>query len=181
MFPVKIILKNGKEIEIDRAHVRDAKDYCEISNRGYKETRFLSRSMEDEEISLESCISFIEDVEASEKEALVVARYEGRVIGYGDILACLNRRKMRHKCNLNVFVAKDSWGLGIGSALMDTLIKFAYNAGYEKIDLSVAHDNDRAIRLYERFGFEITGREVHAMKHADGQYSDWVFMVKFLR
>lgn len=88
--------------------------------------------MEDEEISLESCINFIEDVEEPDKEALVVARYEGRVIGYGDILACLNRTKMRHKCNLNVFVAKDFWGLGIGSALMDALIKFAYNAGYEK-------------------------------------------------
>lgn len=71
MFPMKITLKNGKEVEIDRAHGMDAKDYCEISNRGYKETHFLSRSMEDEEISLESCSSFIEEVEESEKEALI--------------------------------------------------------------------------------------------------------------
>ena len=50
-----------------------------------------------------------------------------------------------------------------------------------KLDLSVADDNDRAIKLYERMGFKVTGREVHALKHADGDYSDWVMMVKFLK
>lgn len=181
MFPVRIVLKNGKELEIDRAQHKDAKEYCDISNRGYKETRFLSRSAEDESVSLESCISFIEDVKSSSKEVLIVARYDGCIVGYGDILACLNRSKMKHKCDLNIFVARDFWGLGIGSALMDVLIKFACKAEYEKIDLSVAHDNERAIRLYERLGFEITGREVNAMKHADGDYSDWIMMVKFLK
>lgn len=181
MFPMKFILKNGKELVIDRAHQNDAKRYYEISNQGYKETRFLSRSEEDQGVSLESCISFIEDVENSSKEALLVAYYEGYMVGYGDILACLTRAKMKHKCNLNIFVSKAFWGLGIGSALMKALIEFAYNAEYEKIDLSVAHDNERAILLYERFGFEITGKEVHAMKHADGSYSDWIMMVKFIR
>lgn len=181
MFPMIVTLKNGKELVIDRANREDAEQYCNISNQGFKETRYLSRGSEDEGISLESCISFIEDVAESEKEALLVAKYQERIVGYGDILGCLNRVKMKHKCDLNVFVLKEYWGYGIGSALMKALIEFADKAGYEKIDLSVADDNHRAVKLYERMGFEITGREVHAMKHADGDYSDWIMMVKFLR
>ena len=72
-------------------------------------------------------------------------------------------------------------GLGIGKALLDSLIEFAQHAGYEQIKLNVASDNERAIRLYGRLGFQITGREVHAMKHSEGDYSDFVFMTKFLR
>ncbi len=181
MFPIIFKLKSGNELIIDRAHPVDAEEYCSISNQGFKETRYLSRSSEDEGISLESCKAFIDDVVDSKKEALLVAKYMDQIVGFGDILGCLNRSKMKHKCDLNVFVLKEFWGLGIGSALMKALIDFAYNAGYEKIDLSVADDNDRAIKLYERMGFEITGREVHALKHADGDYSDWVMMVKFLR
>ena len=181
MYPIVYMLNSGKELIIDRAQQRDAEEYCKISNQGFKETRYLSRSSEDEEISLESCRGFIEDVVNSEKETLLVAKYMDRIVGFGDILVCLNRSKMKHKCDLNVFVLKEFWGLGIGSTLMKALIDFAYDAGYEKIDLSVADDNERAVKLYERMGFEVTGREVHALKHADGDYSDWVMMVKFLK
>ena len=181
MYPIVYMLNSGKELIIDRAQQRDAEEYCKISNQGFKETRYLSRSSEDEEISLESCRGFIEDVVNSEKETLLVAKYMDRIVGFGDILGCLNRSKMKHKCDLNVFVLKEFWGLGIGSTLMKALIDFAYDAGYEKIDLSVADDNERAVKLYERMGFEVTGREVHALKHADGDYSDWVMMVKFLK
>lgn len=181
MYPIVYMLNSGKELIIDRAQQRDAEEYCKISNQGFKETRYLSRSSEDEGISLESCRGFIEDVVNSEKETLLVAKYMDRIVGFGDILGCLNRSKMKHKCDLNVFVLKEFWGLGIGSTLMKALIDFAYDAGYEKIDLSVADDNERAVKLYERMGFEVTGREVHALKHADGDYSDWVMMVKFLK
>ena len=181
MYPIVYMLNSGKELIIDRAQQRDAEEYCKISNQGFKETRYLSRSSEDEGISLESCRGFIEDVVNSEKETLLVAKYMDRIVGFGDILGCLNRSKMKHKCDLNVFVLKEFWGLGIGSTLMKALIDFAYDAGYEKIDLSVADDNERAVKLYERMGFEVTGREVHALKHDDGDYSDWVMMVKFLK
>ena len=181
MYPIVYMLNSGKELIIDRAQQRDAEEYCKISNQGFKETRYLSRSSEDEGISLEACRGFIEDVVNSEKETLLVAKYMDRIVGFGDILGCLNRSKMKHKCDLNVFVLKEFWGLGIGSTLMKALIDFAYDAGYEKIDLSVADDNERAVKLYERMGFEETGREVHALKHADGDYSDWVMMVKFLK
>ncbi len=70
----------------------------------------------------ESLLPFIEEVEQSDKEILIFAVYRGKIVGFGDIMACLNRKKMCHKCELNVSVLKDYWNLGIGKVLMKSLI-----------------------------------------------------------
>ena len=180
MNPVAITLKNGSETIIRRARKGDESGYAAASNQCYTETRYLSRCAEDDFPTAEDLLYFIEDVAESDKEALLVAVCDGHITGFGDITACLNKRKMLHKCTLNISVVKAYWGLGVGKALMESLISFAQNAGYEQIDLSVASDNQRAIGMYECFGFQATGRELHAMKHADGDYSDFVLMTKLL-
>ena len=180
MLPSFVHLKNGIDVIIRRAHKGDEDRYAEVSRRCYLETRFLSRCETDEMPSAEELLGFIEDVENSDKEALLVAVCNDLIVGFGDITSCLNKAKMKHKCDLNISILNEYWHLGIGSALMCSLIEFARSAGYEQINLNVASDNERAIHLYERLGFLITGKELHAMKHADGDYSDFVFMTKLL-
>ena len=180
MKSVTVRIKNGTDILIRRAKKGDQDRYAEVSKMCYLETRFLSRCAEDEMFTGDSLLEFIEEVENSDKEALLVAVCDGIIVGSGDITACLNRVKMKHKCDLNISILKDFWGLGIGKALMSVLIDFARSAGYEQINLNVAGDNTRAIGLYRALGFQETGRELHAMKHAEGDYSDFVFMTKFL-
>ena len=181
MIPTTIHLSNGEAVVIRRARKGDQDSYANVSRKCYLETRFLSRCEDDTAPSPESLLGFIEDVKNSDKEVLLVAIYRNSIVGYGDITTCLNRKKMKHKCDLNISVLKDYWHLGIGKALLDSLVAFARCAGYEQINLNVASDNERAIHLYEHLGFQITGREVHAMKHAEGDYSDFVFMTKFLK
>jgi ribosomal protein S18 acetylase RimI-like enzyme len=66
-----------------------------------------------------------------------------------------------------------------GAALLEALI--AHAAGVvEQVRLGVIDTNIAAIRLYERHGFEVYGREVRALKTAAG-YADEVLMVRFLR
>lgn len=180
MFPVSYTLKNGDSILIRRSHNGDQNAYAHVANTCYHETRFLSRCAADEPLNAESLLYFIEDVESSDKEILLLAVYKDKIVGYGQITACLSRVKMKHKCDLDMSILKDYWHLGIGTALISSLIDFARFAGYEQINLSVASDNDRAISLYERHGFRITGKEIHAMKHSDGDYSDFVLMTKLL-
>ncbi len=173
-------LKNGKMLLIRRAHPEDACEYAEMSAKCYRETRFLSRGEEDGSPTPEILLNFIEEVEQSEHEALLLAIYEEKVVGYGNITACLDRKKMKHKCDLNVSVLKDYWRLGIGKALMVALVDFAKAAGYEQINLTVANDNDAVVTLYQSLGFMETGKELHAMKHGNGDYSDFILMTKFL-
>jgi len=55
---------------------------------------------------------------------------------------------------LGIFVRDDCQGMGIGTKLMDRLIKMAKKEGIKKVRLTVLADNYRAIRLYEKFGFK---------------------------
>lgn len=50
-------------------------------------------------------------------------------------------------------VAPPHWGNGIGSTLLESLIQEAGRRGATEMFLEVRADNDRARRLYRRFGF----------------------------
>ncbi len=58
---------------------------------------------------------------------------------------------------------------GIGSGLLRIIVKTAHIfAGLRRLQLTVFCDNDVAIRLYKRFGFEIEGRHrCYAQRGAD--------------
>ena len=56
------------------------------------------------------------------------------------------------------FVLFDNFrGLGYGKAALIALEEQLFQSGVEQIKLRVAFDNNRALRLYERLGFNITG------------------------
>jgi len=53
----------------------------------------------------------------------------------------------------DVVVAQHCRGRGVGSALLDHVKTHARSTGLLRLTLLTDHDNDRAIRLYERAGF----------------------------
>jgi ribosomal protein S18 acetylase RimI-like enzyme len=59
-----------------------------------------------------------------------------------------------HTCRLGIVSAVV--GRGYGTKLMCELIKYAKNMGCNEIHLSTYADNEKAITLYERFGFIVT-------------------------
>jgi RimJ/RimL family protein N-acetyltransferase len=77
----------------------------------------------------------------------------------GEIVSSLSfsagsRPRIQHTGEFGMSVRKEFWGLGIGSAMLDTLIELARASGIIfKINLRVRTDNQRAIKLYERKGF----------------------------
>jgi putative acetyltransferase len=86
--------------------------------------------------------------------------------------------RRRHAMSLGVTVAKASQGQGVGQALMAALIDYADNwAQILRIELTVYHDNQRAIRLYERHGFAPEGR-LRAYALRNGVYEDVLSMAR---
>ncbi|KXK55526.1 MAG: putative acetyltransferase YhhY [Chlorobi bacterium OLB7] len=64
------------------------------------------------------------------------------------------RKRVRHCGEFGMSVRKAYWGLGIGGAMLDSLVAWADESGVvTKINLRVRADNERAIRLYNRKGF----------------------------
>ena len=104
----------------------------------------------------------IEDVTAfvlgviRNNEPQFVAMSGDAVIGWCDILL-KPRPALRHSGVLGVGVLNSYRGQGIGTALLEATLNAAKDRRLTRIELFVRTDNERAIKLYEKFGFVIEG------------------------
>jgi ribosomal protein S18 acetylase RimI-like enzyme len=58
----------------------------------------------------------------------------------------------------SLWVAPEARCRGVGSSLIEVVVRWARSARFEELLLDVSDDNDAAIRLYEAIGFTPTGR-----------------------
>ncbi|MFS8639430.1 MAG: GNAT family N-acetyltransferase [Symbiobacteriaceae bacterium] len=106
---------------------------------------------------------------------LLVAEVDGRVVGSLGLHRSRNPRTL-HVATLGMSVHDAYQGRGIGKALMAAAIDAADRwLNILRIELEVYPDNERAIKLYESFGFAVEGRKRMAA-FRDGQYVDLLVM-----
>ncbi|MGE5675453.1 MAG: GNAT family N-acetyltransferase [Mycobacterium leprae] len=106
---------------------------------------------------------------------VLVAEIEGSVVGMLGLFRSTNPRT-HHVGELGVVVDEQYHGGGVGTALMASALEAADKwLNLVRVELEVYPDNERAIRLYERFGFVQEGRKrLNAWR--DGQYVDSLVM-----
>ena len=105
---------------------------------------------------------------------------DGKLIGMVTLIPD-TKHKTRHKAHIfAMYVTPGLRGQGIGKKLVKEAIETAKQIdGIEQILLSVVTSNDGAKHLYLSLGFEIYGREKHALKIGDS-YLDEEHMCLFL-
>jgi len=87
---------------------------------------------------------------------LSVYEQDGTVIGLVELSR--GRRRTGHAVRLdNLAIRSESQGRGWGTQLLQDIITELQSQGVKRIDLIVESDNARAIRLYQKLGFEIEG------------------------
>jgi ribosomal protein S18 acetylase RimI-like enzyme len=59
-----------------------------------------------------------------------------------------------------MWVAPEARGTGAGDALVQQIVQFASSQGASVIRLHVVDGNIAALKLYERNGFRLTGRQI---------------------
>lgn len=100
------------------------------------------------------------------------------VIGMMNVDTFPNRPRRRHVGAIGISVGEAWHGKGVGKALMQAGIDLADNwLNLTRLELEVYADNEAAIRLYERFGFE---REGVLRQHAfrNGEFVDAIVMAR---
>jgi putative acetyltransferase len=101
----------------------------------------------------------------------LVAAWHGRVIGAINVTQHLRPRLM-HSGKLGMMVHPDAWGQGLGSQLMAAALELADNwLNLSRLELEVFTHNQPAIRLYEKFGFELEGTSRKAV-FGSGRFLD---------
>jgi RimJ/RimL family protein N-acetyltransferase len=88
---------------------------------------------------------------------MIVAFDEGELIGTGAVSVVSGKPRFAHRREIAISVRKDYWGKGIGTGIMNVLMDFAKKSGAEVLELEVRSDNEAAISLYKKFGFEKIG------------------------
>lgn len=144
----------------------------------YKQTPYLARYGDAWTMTAEQELSFLRNVEASDNEAMLACFLGSHIVGLCNIFPMDISLKGNYRCQIGVSVSSEYRGRGIGSLCMEKLLLLAQQAGYSQMELEVVASNQAAIRLYDKFGFQVGGRIIRGFRHKEGSYEDLLYMVK---
>lgn len=114
--------------------------------------------------------AWIAPLREADNSLLLAAWHDGRIIGSLNFHGG-KRRKMVHSGHFGISVLADWRGRGVGSALLEALIRWAReHPVIEEITLGVVDANEGAIRLYQRHGFVEIGRHPGKFRLGPGRY-----------
>ncbi len=116
----------------------------------------------------------IREMARAPNSIFLVAEIEGHIVGQLTLEGG-KRRNVKHAAVLGITVAQEWRSQGVGRRLLTQSIRWARNSGViSRIELHVFVRNERAVRLYQEFGFVVEGRRRQAVIR-DGEYlDDWV-------
>lgn len=165
----KHLLKNGKELIIRVAQVDEAQEFLDYVNQCGKETDFLGFGKEGIGLNLEEEKAYFKSF--TPKNFMLVAIVDNKIVGSCSLRTNESRVRLKHIGVLGITILKDYWGIGIGKFVMSSAIKRGKEAGLTRIELSTRVDNEKAISLYKKLGFEIEGQLKNSI-YIDGKYFD---------
>ncbi len=104
-------------------------------------------------------------------EGFLVAKVDGKIVGFvaGDANWFSRREKKKVGAIHEIVVDPEYQGMGIGTRLMEEILKYFKSKGLDTAELWVGDENYRAINFYKKFGFQEKGR-----------YNYWIRMTKKL-
>ncbi len=86
-----------------------------------------------------------------------------------------------HVANAGFMVADKAGGRGLGQALCEHALATAKARGFRAMQFNfVVASNDRAVRLWQRMGFEVAGRLPLAFDHPRLGFTDALVMFRLL-
>ncbi|MFP5365002.1 MAG: N-acetyltransferase family protein [Thermoleophilia bacterium] len=127
-------------------------------------------------------------VDVIRRAALVrdwIARGDGLFVLEDDgarIVGCLGLHQLpvAGVVSLGMCIVADARGRGGGRALMEAALGWLRDSEMHKVELEVWPDNERAIALYESYGFELEGVRRDHYRRRDGSLRSSVIMARLL-
>lgn len=110
----------------------------------------------------------------------LVAKGEGRVLGYAYANAYRPRPAYRFAVENSIYIAPDALRRGVGQALLSELLRVCEAAGYRQMIAVIGDSAQHAsIGLHRRNGFTFSGT-IHAVGFKHGRWLDTVLMQRAL-
>ena len=180
-FKREALLQAGEGCMLRSLRPQDARAALELCRRTADETRWLIRPAEEWTLTEEEEAAFIKRHEDNPNALMLGAFLSGRLIGIASFTPRGSVSRVRHRAELGVMILKSCWGKGVATAMIEALLERIQDTPYEQLELEVVAENERAIRLYERFGFCEFARHPRKLKYRDGTYADMILMMLELK
>jgi ribosomal protein S18 acetylase RimI-like enzyme len=109
-----------------------------------------------------------------------VAEDDGRIVGTY-YLRANQAGGGAHVANAGYMTAGDVWGKGIARSMCAHSLQIARDRGFRAMQFNlVIASNERAVRLWTSFGFDIVGRLPQAFLHPRLGYTDALVMYRLI-
>ena len=171
-----VLLTGGTELLVRNAVASDACALRDVMQCTHSETDYLLSSPDEQSVDDEQEARSLAETECSDNEVELVAVVDGKIVGSAGVAAVGGRRKVAHRACFGISVLQEYWGMGIGRVFVEASIDCARWAGYTQLELEVVADNQRAVSLYRRAGFEEYGRNPRGYRSASSGYQELVHM-----
>lgn len=169
-----------KEIQytIRSAITTDAMALSELRVQIDSETENLDREPGEAFIDEIGFQQLIQSDSEEPRNLFLVAVVEDRIVGFS---RCEGNplKRFAHKVEFGVCVLQDYWGYGIGNNFLKESIAWSDANGIQKITLNVLETNDKAVKLYQKLGFEIEGILKNDKILSDGKFYNTIMMGRF--
>lgn len=159
---------------IREADIEDAKNVIEYIKIVSDETDFLISDSSERNFTVRKEKEFLQNIQSSILEKIFLFEIENKIVGMCSIEG-INKIRIKHRVDLAITVLKNYWGNKIGEKLIDYAIEYCKSNCIKKIELTVRIDNERALKLYKKFGFEIEG-EIKNFIYLNGNYYNCYYM-----
>ena len=172
-------LRDGRKALLRSPRDEDIPGMLEYLRVSAAETEFLLRYPEECGMyTAEAEKAFFDRRNAADNGAMLVCVVDGKVAGNCDV-QWSRMIKLRHRASVSLALMKEFWGLGIGTRMLQELIRIAEaDENILQIELDFIEGNDRARALYEKMGFRITGMKPDGIRLKSGKLLNEYSMIR---
>lgn len=111
---------------------------------------------------------------------MLLAISHDKIVGHLHVFQQAWNERLRGNGELIIYLHQDHQGIGLGTAMMREAIQLSRQKGLHRLALSVIADNQNAIKLYQKVGFQHEGLRREDYLGEDGKYHDVVEMGSLL-
>lgn len=168
------------EITLREAIPTDAAALLQVSRKIAEETDFLIMDEAGLGLTEELLGLQLADLYESENNLLLLALADEEIVGMASVKAA-PEFIVSHIGEIGISVLKDFWGIGLGTTLLAEVIDWSKNdSPLRRLELTVQKRNERAIHLYQKFGFVTEATMIRGAKDNQGEFLDVLLMSKLI-
>lgn len=170
-----------QEVTFQEAVAADAPELLETFQALSSETDFLIMDGQDLKKNVSRLAEALEDSGRSPAKFCLLAKLTTQQIIGVISVSSSSQEQFDHIGDIFVAVRKPYWGQGIGCILMEEAIRWAHQTGIiRRLELTVQKRNSRAIRFYQKCGFEKEGLKKRGVKTKKGEFLDVCLMARLI-